>query len=192
MFLILGPRNAYGYAESNPAYRGTYREHPYGLQGPGDDPRVNRAFLWFLEEGGQEGVVHNLEKARELVEAYKTTTPPQFFEIIEPVADDGSASAGTTFLGYDLSGGGVGFSLLARDLHLTSDPGSTEDLLFPFFRLIESYFRPRLNQNRLFDHYETAEFCLSCMKACQKFSPGLWENDDVVDLVMVTKLYRVD
>ena len=60
---ILGknyPRNA-------PNYRGTDRVLPYHCDELPDEHEANKAFFWFIEEGGELGVVHDLSKAKWLV-----------------------------------------------------------------------------------------------------------------------------
>lgn len=186
---ILGSPNADPAVKSHPAYRGLFREYPYYVEGVGDRHRANRAFFWFVEEGGEEGTVQDLARAKDLVEAYRTCDPPQFFEIIELVSGDGSPEAGKTFLGCELVCGN--HFPLSWNLDLTLPGDSEDDPLMPLFRLIENHFRLKLNEYRLFEDFDTAKFCLDCMLALQKFRPGLWESEENSDFKVV-RLYKVD
>lgn len=167
----------------SPAYRGTYRDVPHYVEGLGDDHEVNRAFFWYVGEGGERGVIHDLQRAQQLVEAYSRLQPPKYFEIVEITKGSYPPTTKGEFLGFDLSTGH--YSLLSWGLeidHKPSDHLPIDDplwILQPLLRLAKEYFQPRLNLNGLFDDYETANFCLNCMMALQKLRPGLWENEGV-------------
>jgi hypothetical protein len=177
------------------AYRGVNRECPIYIESLPDDHEVNQAFYWFCEAEGDGNFVHDLAKAREIVQVYKTVVPPINYEIIELTAGDAQpSSADGEFLGYDLSAG-YWLSLI-RDglLFAWSDLPSADDdetfrTILPLFRLVVLHFRQALNNNGLFSDYSRAKFCLECMMALQKIRPNLWEGDDIVfDVVGLWRL----
>jgi hypothetical protein len=177
--LILG----FGTPKASPAYRGTDRVIPHHVDSLGEEHPVNQAFRWYCEEGGEFGLVHDLARARELVRAYKKLQPSQHFEMIEVSSQRHYQPTGM-FLGFDLSAG-YNSSLLSWGLDLSnvkpSEPIIDEKyiLIQPLVRLIQEFFQKRLNSNGLFDDYEDASFCLSCMMALQRIYPDLWENEEV-------------
>lgn len=186
--LILGGK-ASGYSEGNPSYRGTYRAHPYYCDQFPESHEVNQVFLWFIEEGGELGVVHDMEKARNLVELYRKCTGEQF-EVVEVTTERDPPFVGTDFLGFDLSCG-FNNSLLWWGLDLQRQGHQMKDnerVLNPLLRLVEEFFRPKLNSNGLFADCDTAAFCLECMTALQKIRPGLFEGNGEYEVVGVYKL----
>jgi hypothetical protein len=55
---------------------------------------------------------------------------------------------------------------------------------------MKKYFQPKLNENGLFNRFDTAELYLSLVNSLQKLHPGFWENDNVeFDIVGV---WRID
>lgn len=165
-------------------YRGTERITPYHIDELGDEHKVNKAFLEYCSEGNEYGIVHNLTKAKELIEVYRQLDPPQHFEIVEVTADKYPPETQSKFLGFDLSSG-YHYSLLSWGLDIDREPPDDMAIddkfltLQPLLRLTKKYFQPRLNLSGLFEDYDTANFCLECMLAMQKIRPGLWENDEV-------------
>lgn len=171
-------------SEHRQAYRGTDRMTPFYCERLAPDDEPNRLFFWYCSEGGELGVVHNFEKAKELVTVYRHLDPPQDFEIVEVVTGNSSPQSTGEFLGFDLSAG-YSFSLLSWGLDLDQKlsqellDDNARQVLFPLLLLIKSFFQPQLNNNGLFNDYDTANFCLACMMALQKIYPGLWENEQV-------------
>jgi hypothetical protein len=92
-------------------YRGTDRITPYYVDGLPDDHPVNQAFFWYCDEGGELGVVHDLARARNLVELYRALETSQYFEIIQLVDWSEGDLDLEKLLGYDLSAG-YNYSLL--------------------------------------------------------------------------------
>jgi hypothetical protein len=166
-------------------YRGTDRMSPYYVDGLYEDHPVNQAFFWYCEEGEELGVVHDLTRARKLVQLYRALDVPQCFEIVQ-VVDwiDGVRGSGE-LRGYDLSAG-YNYSLLEWHLEIDRDQNSGVDhderleVLQPLLRLVKEHFQPLLNANGLFADGDSAAFCLVCMMALQRMRPNLWENDEVV------------
>lgn len=179
------------YDSKLPFYKGTYRTSPNYHDELPETHEVNQHFLWFCEqtEGDDYFVVRDLEKAKSLVKAYSNLPQPERFDIIEITEGQVfTASQKSEFLGYDLSAGCV-YSLLAAGLLYESKSSySAENLpqndllkiIEPLIRVVEEYFRPKLNQYRLFSDFATASFCLESMLALQAIHPGLWENETVI------------
>jgi hypothetical protein len=177
-------------------YQGTDKIPPHYVDGLPEEAEVNRLFLWYCEEGGESGLVHNLSAARQLVQAYHGLKPPEFFDILEVSIDPAHKSDGR-FLGYDLSAGYV-YSLLSWGLVLqreTGQPGESDGngshfAIQPLLRLVEEHFGKKLNSYGLFDEHEDARFCLNTMMALQSIVPGLWENEEVT--FDVVGLWRIE
>jgi hypothetical protein len=178
-FRILG-----GITKGQPQnYRGQSRTTPYYCEEMPHSNKVNQLFFWYCDEGGEDGTVHDLKKATELVEAYAKLDPPQFFEIVEITKNGEPAKTKSEFLGFDLSSGG--YSLLGWGLDFVfikpHDVINDEilDLILPLLQLVQKHFQPELNKYGLFSEYKIAKFCLDCMISLQQIRPGLWENEDV-------------
>ena len=169
-----------------PAYRGTERTTPFYHEELEEEHEVNQAFFWYCSEGGEEGLVYDLVKAKELVRAYRQLDPPQYFEVVTVNTRLTPPNEGvqSQFLGFDLSAG-YRYSLLSWGLEIDRQPlpDLPEDdpyrTLQPLLRLVKSFFQKQLNSNGLFSDFHTANFCLECMMALQKIRPGIWENEDV-------------
>lgn len=171
-----------GYVKGCPTYRGTYRSHPYYCDQVQENHEVNQAFFWFCEEGGEIGVVHDIVRAKHLISAYENLSPPQHFELVEVVEGEHSPRVGNEFLGYDLSAG-FNNSLLWSGMDINEDniefqSDETLKILRPLLHLIKIHFKSMLNSNGLFTNDKEATFCLECMMAIQKLSPGFWEWGD--------------
>src|SRR5438034_453299 len=150
-FLILGGSAIPG--RESLRYRGVYRANPSFQQGLSAEHPVNRAFGWFCEEGGQSGTVSDIRRARELLGLYRNLSPPQVFEIIEPVPLGSNPTFPSEFLGWDMAAGGIGFSLLSSEFRPPkAEPkgGSAAALM----NLVEAHFKPKLNASGLFDRHE--------------------------------------
>jgi len=62
--------------------------------------------LWFLEEGGELGVVRDLSNALRFAELWNTRLKPEDrFEVVEVVDGDANPKGNGYFLGFDLSSG---------------------------------------------------------------------------------------
>ena len=117
--LILGKTRHPEYVSLS--YRGTSRFNPCYCEGLPEDHPANRAFFWFVDEGGELGVVHDLAKARNLVALYKALDPPQSFEIVEAIVGDEPPALSGEFLGFDLSCG-FNNSLITTRLRVFKSP----------------------------------------------------------------------
>src|SRR5271155_3695158 len=101
LLILNGRRSGYPSPASNLAYRGTYRAHPTFCDALSPDHEVNRLFAWFLEEGGELGVVHDLDKARRFTELQNRCRPDRHFELVEVTQGKTPSELGGKFLGFD-------------------------------------------------------------------------------------------
>lgn len=166
--------------QNPPMYRGMDRATPTYYAGGNEEHPANQLFFWYLQQGGQSGVIHDIEHAAKLLEAYSKLDPPQYFEVIEITTHNKPPTLGGELLGFDLASGSyslLGWGLeIDRKLPLTMPQTDLYRVIFPLLTLVKEYFQPRLNQNGLFREYATATFCLECMIALQTIRPGLWED----------------
>lgn len=176
--------------DQNPLYRGTDRAHPTYCDWLPEEHEINRFFFWFLEEGGESGVVHDWEKAIRYAELLRQHVNGQFFEVIEVVDNSATPNCGGQFLGFDLS---LHYNSSLLTSGLQSSPGLI--LLSEPIRVIcELFFRfygPKLNESGLFDAHESATSCLRSMMALQTLSPNLFEGEDLKRFAVIG-IYRVE
>jgi hypothetical protein len=175
--LILGLNDSRA-ATTNLHYRGTERSIPYLDSRFEDEGPVRQAYLWYLEEADESGIVHDIAAAFHLVRVYREHRISPAFEVVEAVLIGETPHYGSHFLGYDLSSG-FHNSLLTIGLDfggIVIHPDEHDLLLVqPLLLLVSKYFIPRLNKYGLFDQCEDAEFCLSVLDALQEIRPGLFE-----------------
>ncbi|MCY2929591.1 MAG: hypothetical protein NTV86_08875 [Planctomycetota bacterium] len=172
------------YPGGNPRYRGTYRAVPSYCDNLPPDHEINRMFMWYLEEGGESGVVRDLSKACRFADSWNTHLGQRAFEVIE--VTEGEAPAETTgeFLGFDLSAG-YGFSLLGAGGLMERGRQALQEPVGSIDELMTKHFGPLVNHNGLFAVYESAAFCLRVMAALQRIHPGLFESGDLSDFEVV-------
>jgi hypothetical protein len=176
-----------------PEYRGIAREFPcYAFEAEKNHP-ANQAYFLYLELRDNDGFLHDITGAREIVKAYEGLTPPESYEIIEVTENKESPeSVENLFLGYDLAYGGD--SLVAaiisqyRELNEPSRIKGFPRYVLLFDRLIAEHFKPKLNKYLLFDSYETAEFCLECMMSIFELEPQFYEPGEYI----VVGVYKVN
>ena len=166
-------------------YRGTDRTHPTYCDAAPRDHEVNQLFMWYLEEGGELGVVHNLTKAKRYCELCNIYFPYRHFELIEVTDGDVSATSGDTFRGFDISNG-YNNSLLWWEFSEPAEiANNVSEEIAVLVRVVHSFFAPRLNQYGLFQSFEDASLCRRAMIALQYFSPGLYEGGDLSEFEVV-------
>lgn len=164
-----------------PEYRGTHRWAPCYVEKVSANHPANCAYFLFLELKSKDGLLHDLAKARQIAEAYKTLIPPENYEVIELTKGKSvPENSGAVFLGFDLSHE-MGDSLIPaltlvhkRDGDRSWKKGVANEIII-FHRLVKEHFRPKLNKYILFDEYDTASFCLDCMMAILNLSPQFYE-----------------
>jgi hypothetical protein len=179
-FLILnGPRDQ-GQGK-NPLYRGTYRRHPTHCGELHDDSEINQLFFWFLEEGGELGVVRNLPKALRFAELWNARLPESgHFEVVEVMEENAPAQGNGDFIGFDLSSG-YNNSLLSTGLKPFAAVNQLRAPIRELVDLLCRHYAPQLNGQGLFQTFEVASLCLRTMIALQDLSPNLFEGGDLRD-----------
>ena len=182
-FLILdgprGPQLAENLAYR--AYRGTYRRQPTYCNEVPEDHEINQLFFWFIEEGGELGVVRDLRKARRFAELWNACLEDHDrFEVVEATDGDSVPTHGGMFLGFDLSSG-YNNSLLVSGLRQSPGIATLPEPVQELCRLLMRHYAPQLNSAGLFDGIEGATSCLESMSALQELSPNLFEGGELKD-----------
>jgi hypothetical protein len=167
-------------AAKNSQYRGTYRAHPTYLNSAGDEDEVNQLFFWFLEEGGELGLVHDPVKALKyaalLNERLGGTSR---FEVVEATKGDAVPQAGVEFLGFDLSAGCNNSLLWWWGPEAPMARGALPEAIHELGNLIHRCYGPRRNEHGLFQELQIATECLRSMDALQQLSPNLYEGESL-------------
>lgn len=173
-------------------YRGTYRSHPNYQSHLDPDHEVNRVFGEFCAAGGESLVVSDIQLARKVVMLYGRLQPAEMFDVVEAVTMGEKPRFSGQLLGYDISQGGVGHSMLSWGLELSrydSQIKGTSQWVLPIIRLSETHFRPKLNENGLFSDCQLAEFCLACLTALNHAVPSLFASE--MGRYSVVALYEI-
>jgi hypothetical protein len=172
LLILNGPR--YPARNPNPIYRGTFRMHPRYFENLPESHEANRLFHWFLEEGGELGVVNDEPKARRLCAVCNTYDASYSYEVVEVVEGNAKPLIGREFLGFDISQA-YNNSLLWSGLN-TLVPGEpdlpTRVLANTLFRL----FAEKLNRAGLFSDFDTAARCRASLIALQLLEPNIIEG----------------
>ncbi|MCG3136726.1 MAG: hypothetical protein HJJLKODD_00562 [Phycisphaerae bacterium] len=177
--------------KQNIIYRGTSRSTPYHCDHMPNTHDANQAFIWFIENSDESTIVHDLQRAKELVASYQKLNPPHYFEIIEICRFGSEPTVDSKLLGYDLSLHAYS-SLLERGLNFKEQSNDKSlSHVHPLLKLIQSQFQPLLNKNGLFSDFSTAKWCLDCMILAQQIHPNLWEHENCLDFFEVVSLYLV-
>jgi hypothetical protein len=166
------------------SYRGTDRKHPSYCDAQPPDHEINELFMWFLEEGGELGLVHNFSKACRYCELCNLHFAGEHFEVVEVTDGETSATMGGPFLGFDLSAG-YNSSLLWRALGVPSNLSMVSKEIAILTEVINRLFVPQLNQHLLLQSFEDASLCRQAMIALQSFRPGLYEGGDLDEFKIV-------
>ena len=181
--------------EAASSYRGTERAHPTHFANLPDSHVANQLFFWFVEEGGERGLVHDLKKAKQLVELLNLFGDSVFYEIVQVGTERDTTSGKGGFLGFDLSAA-FRHSIVRRfvlNQELATLPPTDSALDLPvreLTRLHQQFFTPKLNDHRLFTSYEDAEFCLSTARALNALRP-CWMEGTLLSEYRVTSLFKV-
>jgi hypothetical protein len=175
LLVLDGPRHAR--PGTNPLYRGTYRSHPRHCNELPDDHEINQLFFWFLEEGGELGVVHDASKALRIAELWNAllTDKSDHFEVIEITDGDKHPQSSGEFIGFDLSAG-YNNSLLSSGLKQFLGVNRLREPVRELWDLVSRHYAPQLNGQGLFQTFEVASLCLRAMTALQDLSPNLFEG----------------
>jgi hypothetical protein len=181
ILILDGPRSPH--RGHNLAYRGTYRSHPSYCDSLPKDHEVNRLFMWYLEEGGELGVVHDLSKALRYAELCNECFPSRHFEVVKVTEGEVLPNPKWEFLGFDLSQG-YNNSLLYWGLKSKQsfDRNNPVDVLW---QVVSRFFAPQLNEHGLFSNIDAASFCLSSMIALQSLKANMFEGDELAKFHVV-------
>ena len=180
--LILGGP-CYPTRKPNPSYRGTFRMSPSYFESLSEDSQPNQLFMWFLEEGGELGIVHDVQKAKELCVYSNTYSTSGLYEVVETTISDTPPILGGRFAGFDISQG-LNNSLLWWGLK--SFPAvASEKPMRVLTNAIFHLFAEKLNEFGLFCDVETARRCRQALIALQALEPNLIEGDSLEKFVVV-------
>lgn len=161
------------------AYRGTYRSHPTFCRNHAEGDEVNRLFFWFLDEGGESGVVHDVARALRYAQLLNEQHDGERFEVVELVEPEAiePEAPGRLLLGFDAS---LGFatSLLVTGLRSFAPVNRLAWEIVEIADLITRFYAPQLNAQGLFQTPEMAALCIKSMMALQRLHPNLYEGDD--------------
>ena len=188
--ILNGPRAA----GASQTYRGTYRRHPFFCDTVPSDDEINRLFFWFIETGGELGVVSDLPKARRYTELLNANTNAEGlkgnFELVE-VTDVPPEKAPGQFLGIDLSSG-YNSSLLWAGLrsYIENSTDPVWDVLLPSWMEFKQLYSPKLNRYGLFEAEEHAKSCLRQAVLIQDEFPNFFEGGDL-DEFIPTWIYKI-
>jgi hypothetical protein len=190
--LILDGQRAGG---ANPIYRGTYRRHPSYCDTAADDDEVNQLFFWFLESGGELGVVDDLRKALRYAALLNANAQRvgsvAGFEVVEVTEGYVGPDAGSDFFGFDLSSGYNNSLLWAGLKSYISEVADKTWAAIPRWAEFSRSYAPRLNQFGLFEIREDAASCLQQAMAIQNDFPSFFEGCDLNEFV-VTGIHRLE
>ncbi len=183
-YLILGGT----FSNCSRQYRGTYRISPSYVDDCPPDSPVNKYFQWFLQEGGERGIVSDRDQALNLVTEYGRLTPPQYFDVVRVIEDRCDIVSGDQFLGFDICSN-LYYSPLAWEFLLNGDADFPAK---PLMQLLKTHFSPMLGKSGLFIDQVEATFCLRCILTLCSAWPNLFEGDnnrrfEVVGLSVVNR-----
>jgi hypothetical protein len=188
LLILDGPRNQR--AGYNPLYRGTYRAHATHCDALPEDHEINKLFFWFLDEGGELGVVRDLSKALRFAELWNARlTEKDRFEVVEVTDGNTHPETNGKFIGFDLSAG-YNYSLLSWGLKQFLGVNQLPEPIRELCDLMSRHYAPQLNAQGLLQTFEVASLCLRSMIALQDLSPNLFEGGDLRDFQPVG-LYTV-
>ncbi len=172
----------------NPRYRGTCRMSTMHFDNLPEEHEANKLFHWFLEEGGELGVVHNEKKAYRLCELANLYTREQSYEVIEAVEPNSTPIHAGEFLGFDISCG-LNNSLLWWGLtpSVSEQECASERVLA---NIVFSFFSEKLNDNGLFTEIVVANRCRSALLALQAIEPNLLEGGSL-EKFQIVGLFRI-
>ncbi len=175
----------------NPLYRGTYRAHPSHHDQLPDEHEINQLFFWFLEEGGELGVVRSVAKALRFAELWNAHLKEKRdrFEVVEVTDENTHCESKGTFIGYDLSAG-YNNSLLSWGLKSIVGSNRVAEPIEELYDQLGRHYAPQLNGQGLFQTWEVASVCLRAMTALQDLSPNLFEGGNLREFRPVG-LYRI-
>jgi hypothetical protein len=189
-----------GESLEHPSYRGTERRCPGYVDHLPETHPANQAFLWYVynqdkDAGAGLGLIHDLNRARALIEEYAKLQPPQEFELIELTRGDAQPELATELLGFDVTEFYY-HSILNEGLRFfperhkrTIDADEKFRSIAPLVRLFREHFSAYLNEHMLFRDKPTADFCRDCAAVLTAFTLNVF--DIPAESLVVAGLYRV-
>ena len=193
-YLILnGPpypvsRRSGSYLRTDACYRGTHRKRPTYCDALPKDHEINQLFMWYLEVTWPSGFISDLAKARRYAALCTVYFPGRHFEVVEVTDGLATPSNASQLLGFDISLGGGGDSLIFEALLYEPAETLPEEPILLLSDLIRRYFFPKLNDFGLFRTFEDASHCRRAMIALQSFHANLYEGGDL-NLFTVAGVY---
>jgi hypothetical protein len=175
LLILDGPRDPRRHP--NPAYRGTFRMHPTHFDDLPEDQEANILFGWFIDEGGELGVVHDQVKAQRLRDLCNSYGTNRNYEVVEACDGEQKPSHGGELLGYDLSQG-LNNSLLWWGLRTVNKPPSGDPVVV-LADVTFAHFSQQLNLYGLFSEISIAAKCHQALIALQDLRPNFIEGDDL-------------
>jgi hypothetical protein len=193
--LLILKKNLGPGADAAAAYRGTERARPVHFRNLPDTHMANQLFFWFLEEGGERGVVHDLKRAKQLAGLLNLFGDSVFFEVVQVGTERATTPGRGGFLGFDVSAGFNNSVIRGFVLHdpggsVPNTPSVDDGPAGELSSLHRRFFLPKLNDHRIFQHYDDADFCLRTARALNTLRPGLIEGTDLSEYA-VTSVYKV-
>ena len=186
LLILDGP--LYPKMRPNPGYRGTCRMCPAHFDDLPEEHEANKLFYWFLEEGGELGVVHDEQKAYRLRDLSNLHSKEKSYEVVEAVDVKSKPTHNGEFLGFDISRG-LNSSLLWWGL-TPSVPEQEGAPVRVLANIVYGFFSEKLNVNGLFSDVEVATRCRSALLALQTLEPNLLEGDSL-EKFEVVGLFRL-
>jgi hypothetical protein len=180
--LILGHALSPKFAR-NTSYRGTYRPHPTYCKERAANDEINLLFAWFIDEGGQLGVVRDVSKALSFAQLWNEQLGEKAFEVVEVVHREMKPVVGAEFYGYDLSQACNNSLLAGWKMSPCSNKANVP--IATLAEVVFNYFTEKLNEKGLFDRPDVAASCLCAMKAVQVFWPNCYEGGALDDFDVV-------
>jgi hypothetical protein len=175
------------YLGTDASYRGTDRRRPLYCDALPEDHEINQLFAWYLEET-ESGFLHDLAKACRYAALCNLHFPGKSFEVVEVADGEAKPSNAARLLGFDISLGGGGDSLIFLVLLYGPAASLPKEPILLLSDLIRRYFCPKLNEFGLFRTFEDASHCRRAMIALQSFHPNHYEGGDL-NLFTVTGVY---
>jgi len=171
------------------SYRGTYRRGPTYCDAVSENHEVNQLFAWYLESEAS-GFLQDLARACRYTKLLNEHFPGRHFEVIRVNEEEAISDDNAKFVGFDISLGGGGDSLIFLSLLFGPSASVPEEPVAVLSDLIRRYFYPKLNAFGLFRTFEEASHCRRAMIALQSFRPNLYEGGDL-DRFKVTGVYLI-
>jgi hypothetical protein len=156
--------------DSSPDYRGVYRHGPTYQEHLPEAAAANCAWQEYVAASEE---LPSQQQALRLAELFRQAGQP--FEVVQvEVAMEEPAHDLPGQLGFDICQNRW-YSLLSCGLHWKGTVSLSPSPVRLLIRLVESHFRPLLNENGLFSRWSDAGSFLDVVEAIAELAPGTWE-----------------